>query len=199
MSFHWLKDSVICYRLNGEILTDVPELSPLQIITLIRNEDISILGCIRKEFLDRYMFISIRVYRDSYLWEVNDIYGESIFVSEYREVCEYIRNCLENVIKLYLSDTSRNMMYRIRELVEENNTLKFLLVNHHTPIKKTSHLVIEITNSSSEVICIYFFILKGIPMKVRTYKGTISSCKSKIKKQLIETANILIDINPIDY
>lgn len=201
MSFHWLKDNVICYRLNGEILADVPELSPLQVITLIKNESISELGCVeRKELLNRYMFISIRVYGDTYLWEVNDIYGKSIFVSEYRVVCEYIRDYIENVIKLYLSDTSRNIMYRVMELVEDNNIPKFVLVNSYSPIKKTSHLVIEI-NNANKVICVYFSIINGIPIKGRTYKGTISKCKSKIKRDLIKATkyiSTIIDTNPID-
>lgn len=185
MSYYWLKDNVICYKLADEFLTDVPNLSATEIELLVNNNKIQNLGCInRYEIPKEGLFLSLRLLHGKYLWEINNIDKQCLLLSEDRDVCENLKNIIQSVINIYLSDRSRNISFKIID-VNLNIPNSFIYISKTTPIKSTSHLVIEISNSVN-FISLYVHILKGFVSRTYCFLGSINLNKTKIKRYIVE-------------
>lgn len=188
MSYYWLRDDVICYKLGDELLTDVPNLSPTQIQLLINNNEIQNLGCINRfELPKEGLFLSLKVLHEKYLWEINNTDKHCLLVSEDRNVCESLKNIIQSVINIYLSDRTRNISFKIIGVDLNKGNNNFIYMSKNSPIKSTSHLIIEISNSVT-FISLYVHILKGFVSRTYCFLGSINLNRTKIKRYIVENS-----------
>lgn len=187
MSFHWLKDNVLCYMFKGEKLFDVPVLDKPQIDNLLSNEDISPLDCIDSFNLipDKKLFISLRINGDEYQWEISNIYKETILITRDRLMCEILKESIEGAIRMYLSDRDRSIRFNILDVDDDNN---YISKRSNPILEGTSHTVIEIFNSTS-CVSMYIRLIKGIVKYVNIYTGDVNQNRTKIRRNIVLTSN----------
>lgn len=188
MSFHWFKQDVVCYKLEGEILTDMPDLSPEGIKSLIEGDAIKEHSCLDRNELppNKYLFVSMRLYGGEYMWEISDITNGTIalFDGEDRGACVYLKDYMDSVINIYLSDRLQKLRFELIEVDPNSVNREFNFIPSMCCIKNTSHVVVEISNPVRS-ICVYTRLLKGLVISTQIFIGTLRTNKSKIKRHVI--------------
>lgn len=186
MSYYWLKNDVICYKLADEVLTDIPNLTPTQIHSLIENNKIQNLECLNRfEIPKDGLFLSLRLNTEKYFWEISNIDKQCLLFSEDRDICEELKTIIQSLINIYLSDRTRTISFKCVEVNLDISNNNFIYIPKTYPIKSTSHLIIEISNSFNS-ISLYVRILKGFITRTYCFSGSISFNKTKIKRYIVD-------------